>query len=100
MWVRNGIGMRGQLHHYREHPLRETTYDLDLLVLQYGFTAIDPTIMLVSIIDHFGLSAFFGGDAWSKDADADILQQSQMVEELLLLVIHLLSETASIVGWS
>ncbi len=90
--------MRGQLHHYREHPLRETTYDQDLLVVQYAFTAINPHIMLLSIIDHFDLVNFFQGVAWRTQADMHF--QSHMVEEFLLLLIHLFSETAAIVGWS
>ncbi len=98
LWVRNGIGMRGQLHHYRENPLRETTYDQDLLILQYGFTALPPPVMLVSIIDRFGLVDFFQGNAWTRTGDT--IHQSQMVEEFLLLIIHLFSETAAIMGWT
>lgn len=98
MWVRNGIGMRGQLHHYRDHPLRETTFDLDMVMLRAGFCMADPETMLASIIDRFDLKAFLAWDAWTFDIDAT--QQAQMVEEFLIVLINVFSETWSLLGKS
>lgn len=91
MWVRNGIGMRGQLHHYRDHPLRETTYDLDILMVQAGLCLEDPDTVLASLIDRFGLRSFFAWEAWTSDIDAT--QQAQMVEEFFIILIIAFSET-------
>lgn len=93
MWVRNGIGMRGQLHHYRDHPLRETTYDQDLFLLQIGFCLLDPGTMLASMIDRFGLRSLFVRPTWSDEVSSP--QTLQLLEELLLSIITLFSETWS-----
>jgi E3 ubiquitin-protein ligase UBR1 len=96
LWVRNGIGMRGQLHHYRDHPLRETTYDQDLFLLQFGFSTLDPAVMLASAIDRFGLTELFVQGVWTEGVhNAQVLQ---LLEELLLCLITLFSETWAMHG--
>jgi E3 ubiquitin-protein ligase UBR1 len=83
--------MRGQLHHYRDHPLRETTYDQDLFLLQFGFCTLDPPLMLASLIDRFGLTELFTMPIWPTQVEnAQILQ---LLEELLLCLVTLFTET-------
>ena len=85
--------MRGQLHHYRDHPLRETTYDQDLFLLQFGLCTLDPPLMLASLIDRFGLTELFANPTWS--AEMENAQVLQLLEELLLTMLTLFTETWS-----
>lgn len=93
LWVRNGIAMRGQLHHYRDHPLRETTYDQDLFLLQFGFCTLDPAVMLAGMIDRFGLTDMFTLQPWTLEMENP--QFLQLLEELLLCLIVMFTETWS-----
>ncbi|KIY52668.1 hypothetical protein FISHEDRAFT_34734 [Fistulina hepatica ATCC 64428] len=102
LWVRNGFAIRGQLLHYRDFMLRELCYDQDLFILQTALVILDPNTVLVSILRRFGLTTFFGAhDPFQRPPYStlghptyDPSQLWGMVEELLYVLITLLSETS------
>lgn len=104
MWKKNGVAMRGQYHHYREMGVREATLDQEFFLLQFGLVIMDPFKFMVALIDRFGLTEFYNGDVLSvpmwENTDADPKQRIALLEDFILLVIHLVSDTASINGWS
>lgn len=93
LWVRNGFPIRGQLLHYRDFMLRELCYDQDLYILQTSLIILDPNTVLVSILDRFGLLQFFQGVVVHPTYES--VQLSSMVEEVLYVVIALLTEKAN-----
>ncbi|CAK5268665.1 unnamed protein product [Mycena citricolor] len=106
LWVRNGFVIRGQLLHYRDFMLRELCYDQDLFVVQTALVLMDPDTVLASILDRFGVIGYFGGRA---EGDEDVLpelmhpvyesvQLAGMVEELLYVLIAILSEASAAGG--
>ena len=102
MWKKNGASMRAQYHHYREMGVREATIDQEFFLLQVGLCIIDPFKFMVALIDRFGLAEFYRGDIhsttmWSQNADPK--QRIALLEDFVLLVIHLVSDTASLNGW-
>ncbi|TFK62655.1 hypothetical protein BDN72DRAFT_382278 [Pluteus cervinus] len=109
LWVRNGFAIRGQLLHYRDYMLRELCYDQDLFILQTSLIVLDPNTVLISILDRFSLMTYFSGTNTSSSPNAafatpeiphphllhpvyDANQLSSMVEEVLYVLITILSE--------
>ncbi|CAG8445258.1 4966_t:CDS:2 [Diversispora eburnea] len=98
LWVRNGFGIRGQGHHYREVSLRENTYDEDIFLIQTAFVILDPNLVLATILDRFDLVDWFNGISTHK-----IYDNTQLIfisEELLTLLIICVSERANAAGLS
>lgn len=93
LWVRNGFAIRGQLLHYRDFMLRELCYDQDLFILQIALIILDPNTVIVSILDRFGLLGYFSGVFLHPTYEAS--QLSSMVEEVLYVLITILSENAN-----
>ncbi|ORY35607.1 ubiquitin-protein ligase [Naematelia encephala] len=104
MWKKNGVAMRGQAHHYREIGIRETTLDQEFFLLQFGLCIMDSFKFMVALIDRFGLSPWFSGDISSEliwtETDIDPKNRINLLEDFLLLVIHLVTDTATINGWT
>jgi E3 ubiquitin-protein ligase UBR1 len=95
--------MRAQQLHYREYSTRENTFDQDVYLMQLAFAVVDPSDLLLTMLDRFGLvpwisKAFTG----AKDPESayDEPQAFYMLEEYLYLVIIVLSEPADMSGWS
>lgn len=93
LWVRNGFPIRGQLLHYRDFMLRELCYDQDLFILQTSLIILDPNTVIVSILDRFKLLQFFRGAVVHPTYEGS--QLSSMVEEVLYVIITLLTEKGS-----
>lgn len=98
MWVRNGLALRSQAHHYRDNSMRDTMYDQDLYLLQCGLVIVDPNRMLVSMMDRFALLDWFSGTTIHDVYDAD--QATFMVEEFLFLLVTCLSEISIAAAWT
>ncbi|KAF9073193.1 hypothetical protein BDP27DRAFT_1381774 [Rhodocollybia butyracea] len=97
LWVRNGFAIRGQLLHYRDFMLRELCYDQDLFILQVALVILDPNTVIVTILDRFGLLPFFSGGPFALHHPVyDSTQLNGMVEEVLYVLIAILSENANI----
>ena len=103
MWKKNGVAMRGQYHHYREINVREATLDQDFFLLQFSLCTMDPYIFFVAVIDRFGLSPWFR-DAITNSAhwDTSEMEPKQVItilEDFVLLAVHLVTDTASVCRW-
>jgi E3 ubiquitin-protein ligase UBR1 len=113
MWVRNGQNIRGLLIHYRETYLRDDGYDNDLLLLQYSMMKIDPEVFTITLLQRFGMllesnaqeQTAANPGKWSllDHVDRDqglstgvVIQLCTMLEELLGLMIVLLTEVAGL----
>lgn len=96
LWVRNhdGFVIRGQLLRYHDFMLRELCYDQDLFIVQAAFAIVeDVDSILISIINRFQLLGWINGLVLS-----DIYEGPHfygMVEEILYIIITILSENAS-----
>lgn len=93
LWVRNGFAIRGQLIHYRDFMLRELCYDQDLFILQAALVILDPNTVVISMLDRFQLVSYFSGA--DEHPHYDTAHLSGMVEELLYVLIAILTETAN-----
>ncbi|WVR07574.1 hypothetical protein IAU60_004616 [Kwoniella sp. DSM 27419] len=104
MWKKNGTAMRMQNHHYREMGVREATLDQEFFLLQFGLCIMDPFKFVVALIDRYGLAPWFRGDVndstlWVSTG-TEPKQRINLLEDFLLLMIHLVSFPAIIDGWS
>ncbi|CCL98937.1 uncharacterized protein FIBRA_00944 [Fibroporia radiculosa] len=93
LWVRNGFAIRGQLMHYRDFMLRELCYDQDLFILQSALIILDPNTVVVSMLDRFQLLEYFSGATLHPIYENTHLPS--MVEELLYILITILTENAN-----
>jgi len=93
LWVRNGFAIRGQLLHYRDYMLRELCYDQDLFILQTALVVLPPDLVLVTILDRFGLLGYFSGSYLRSQYEGTHL--GSMVEELFYVLITILSENTN-----
>lgn len=103
LWVRNGYALRSQAHHYRDNSMRDIMCDQDLYLLQCGFLLVDPSLFLVSIMDRFSLLDWFGSRDGSSQVPHKTYESDQrisMADEMLLLLITLLSEVSVAASWS
>ncbi|BEI86836.1 hypothetical protein CcaverHIS002_0701820 [Cutaneotrichosporon cavernicola] len=99
MWNKNGAAMRHQYHHYRELAQREFTIDQEFFLLQFALCIMDHEQFLTTVIERYGLSDFFRRDVMSPElweGDMDPRDAVAMLEELMLLIIYLVSDTAVI----
>ncbi|KLT39021.1 ubiquitin-protein ligase [Cutaneotrichosporon oleaginosum] len=99
MWMKNGAAMRHQYHNYREPAHREFTIDQEFFLLQFALCIMDQQHFLTVVIERHGLSDFFRLNVMSPklwEGDMDPKEAVAMMEELLLLIIYLVSDTAVI----
>jgi len=93
LWVRNGFAIRGQLLHYRDYMLRELCYDQDLFILQTALVILPQDLVLVTILDRFGLLDYFSGSYLESQYEGT--QLGSMVEEVFYVLITILSENSN-----
>ncbi|KAM0748688.1 hypothetical protein T439DRAFT_316609 [Meredithblackwellia eburnea MCA 4105] len=96
LWVRNGFGIRAQQLHYKEYSLRENTYDQDLYFLQMALVVLDPSLILIAMLDRFQVQDWLGG--YEDHPTYDPGQAFAMVEEMLYVLILLLSDPTFVAG--
>lgn len=99
MWAKNGAAMRHQYHHYRDLGLREFTIDQEFFLLQFGLCIMDQAQFITTVVERYGLSDFFRLDVMSPklwEGELEPREAVAMLEELLLLVIYLVSDTSVI----
>lgn len=93
LWVRNGFGIRSQAHHYRDNSMRDVMYDQDLYMLQCSLVFVNPDRMLVTFAHRFSLITWLQG--LGNQTGFETSQLLHLAEELILLLITLLSETST-----
>ena len=99
VWVRNGFAIRSQAYHYRDSMwMRDIMYDQDLFMLQCAAAFMSHNRFLVSLLDRFDLVDWFNGSC-KEHAVYDADQTTFMAEELLLLIVKLVTEISLPEHW-
>lgn len=97
MWVRNGISLRHQAATYRGVNQRDISHHRDIFLLQTAMVVCDPNRVLASIIDRFGMESWVKGIFEQKSEAQDDAQHLDVVEDMLHLLIVLLSDRTALI---
>ncbi|KUI56589.1 E3 ubiquitin-protein ligase ubr11 [Cytospora mali] len=97
MWVRNGMSLRHQAGTYRGVSQRDVSHHRDILLLQTALVVCNPSRVLASIIDRFGMEKWVKGFFEQKSAAQDDAQHLDVVEDMIHLLVILLSDRTSLV---
>ncbi|KAJ1331285.1 E3 ubiquitin-protein ligase UBR1 [Microdochium nivale] len=97
MWVRNGISLRHQAGTYRNILHRDVTHARDVFLLQTALVVCDPSRVLASIVDRFGMDKWIKGLYEQTSAGQDETQHLDVVEDMVHLLIILLSDRTSLI---
>lgn len=102
MWTRNGTHFRQQAAQYTEMHLRENTIDQEFFLVQVAMCVMRQDLFLPWLIDRWGVGAFFREPANSTSAwetpHGEPTQWLSMLEDLALLVLHLVTDTGNMRG--
>ena len=96
LWVRNGFGIRAQHLHYKEYTMRENTYDQDVFFMQAALVILDPSLVFIAILDRFQALSWLAGVDDHPTYEAT--QAMTMVEEMVFLLIVILSDPTHVTG--
>lgn len=97
MWVRNGISLRHQASTYRGVGQRDVSHHRDIFLLQTAMVVCNPSRVLASIIDRFGMDGWVKGLFELKSEAQDDAQHLDIVEDMIHLLIVLLSDRTSLI---
>ncbi|KAJ1493752.1 hypothetical protein T484DRAFT_1767320 [Baffinella frigidus] len=95
VWVRNGNAMPSQDFNYSLERFAHDGRDLDVLLMQFNTATLpDPAALVPLLIERFELCELFRDDASPREPgprDPTLPQQMQVAEEMLRLLITLLT---------
>ncbi|KAA8909491.1 hypothetical protein FN846DRAFT_942436 [Sphaerosporella brunnea] len=91
MWVRNGFSLRHQMQTYRSVSQRDLTHHRDLFLLQTAMVTVNPSRMLVSMVDRFNLDQWMVGN-YATPTSYDEAQVLDLAEDFLHMLIVILSD--------
>lgn len=97
MWVRNGMSLRHQSGTYRGVTQREVCHHRDVFLLQTALIVCNPSRVLASIVDRFGMEKWVKGFFEQKSAAQDDSQHLDVVEDMVHLLVVLLSDRTSLI---
>ncbi|KAI0022269.1 hypothetical protein F4780DRAFT_212100 [Xylariomycetidae sp. FL0641] len=97
MWVRNGISLRHQAGTYRNILHREVTHARDIFLLQTAMVVCNPERVLASIVDRYGMEKWIKGLFEVTAAAQDEVQHLDVVEDMIHLLIVLLSDRIALI---
>ncbi|KAK8049751.1 E3 ubiquitin-protein ligase ubr1 [Apiospora phragmitis] len=97
MWVRNGISLRHQATTYRNILHRNVTHHRDIFLLQTALVVCDPSRVLASIVDRFGMDNWVKGFFEQRPSAQDEIQHLDVIEDMIHLLIVLLSDRTSLI---
>ncbi|KAI1493158.1 hypothetical protein F5X96DRAFT_689381 [Biscogniauxia mediterranea] len=97
MWVRNGISLRHQAGTYRNILHRDVTHARDIFLLQTAMVVCDPSRVLASVVDRFGMEQWIKGIFEQTTAAQDDIQHLDVIEDMVHLLIVLLSDRTSLI---
>ncbi|KAK8056090.1 hypothetical protein PG993_001317 [Apiospora rasikravindrae] len=97
MWVRNGISLRHQAITYRNILHRNVTHHRDIFLLQTALVICDPSRVLASIVDRFGMDNWAKGFFEQCSSAQDETQHLDVIEDMIHLLIVLLSDRTSLI---
>ena len=95
MWVRNGLSLRHQMGTYRGVSLRDFGHHRDIFLLQTAMVICNPSRVLASIIDRFGMDDWMRGHYTTRPG-YELSQQLDVSEDFIHLLIVLLSDRTSL----
>ena len=95
MWVRNGISLRHQMTTYRGVSHRDLAHHRDVFLLQTALVVCEPSRVLASMIDRFGMNEWMRGQFILRDG-FELGQQLDVAEDFVHLIIVLLSDRTSL----
>ncbi|RDA93084.1 hypothetical protein CP533_4078 [Ophiocordyceps camponoti-saundersi (nom. inval.)] len=98
MWVRNGISLRHQAGTYRGVGQRDVCHHRDIFLLQTAMVVCNPNRVMASIIDRFGMDGWVKGLFELKSEAQDDIQHLDVVEDMIHLLIVLLSDRTSLIA--
>lgn len=98
MWVRNGMSLRHQSGTYRGVSQRDVSHHRDIFLLQTAMVVCSPSRVLVSMIDRYGLEHWMKGIYEQKSEGLDDGQVLDVTEDLIQLLIVLLSDRTSLIS--
>lgn len=96
MWVRNGMSLRHQAGTYRGVTQRDVSHHRDIFLLQTAMIVCQPSRVLVTMIDRFGMEMWMKGLYEQKSNVIDDAQLLDVAEDLIHLLIVLLSDRTSL----
>lgn len=97
MWVRNGMSLRHQSGTYRGVTQRDLSHHRDIFLLQTALVVCNPGRVLASIIDRFGMDKWVQGFFEQKSTAQDDAQHLDVVEDMIHLLVVLLSDRTSLI---
>lgn len=95
MWVRNGLSLKHQMSTYRGVSQRDVAYHRDIFMLQAAMVICDPSRVLASMIDRFGMDQFVDG-VYTIRGGFDDNQLIDVAEDFLHLMIIILCDRLSL----
>lgn len=95
IWVRNGLSLRHQMHTYRGVLSRDLAHHRDIFLLQTAMVICDPSRVLASMIERFGMDDWMRG-RYIIRSGYEPSQQLDVAEDLIHLLIVLLSDRTSL----
>lgn len=98
MWVRNGISLRHQASTYRGVGQRDVSHHRDIFLLQTALVICTPGRVLASVVDRFGMEGWVKGLFELKSEAQDDGQHLDVVEDMIHLLIVLLSDRTSLIA--
>lgn len=96
MWVRNGLSLRHQAGTYRGVTQRDVSHHRDIFLLQTALVTCDPSRVLASVVDRFGMEKWVKGIFEQKARAQDDIQHLDVVEDMIHLLIVLISDRTSL----
>lgn len=96
MWVRNGLSLRHQAGTYRGVVQRDVSHHRDIFLLQTALVVCDPSRVLASIVERFGMEKWVKGLFEQKSKAQDDAQHLDVVEDMVHLLVILLSDRTSL----
>ncbi|KAH6634042.1 hypothetical protein B0J18DRAFT_390963 [Chaetomium sp. MPI-SDFR-AT-0129] len=97
MWVRNGLSLRHQAGTYRGVGQRDVSHQRDIFLLQTAMVVCNPSRVLASMVDRFGMENWVKGIFEQKSKAQDDTQHLDVVEDMIHLLIVLLSDRTSLI---
>ncbi|KAI9810349.1 MAG: hypothetical protein M1827_006316 [Pycnora praestabilis] len=98
MWVRNGLSLRHQMSTYRGVGQRDVAHHRDMFLLQSALVTCNPSRVLASMIDRFGMNEWIKGNYIVRDGYEDI-QMVDVAEDLIHLMIILLCDRIALLPY-
>ena len=95
MWVRNGLSLRHQMSTYRGVAQRDLAHQRDIFLLQTALVVCNPSRVLMTIIDRYGMEDWMTGRFTIRFGFEDT-QLLDVAEDFIHLLIVLLIERTSL----